>query len=173
MSNAFGGDQDSRFSTLREQMLEHMFIAELMQEVWFGRKQPIEVLRSEVDSFGYDLVLDCNGVVRHIQLKSSTNPQPPSVSLELQAKPSGCVVLMEMDHDGKARKAVIKYRFFGGAPGQPLPIIEKFPNTKQTRRNIDRVRQERPGHHRVPLRAFDMVASIQVLADKLFGSAEK
>ncbi|MFH1141070.1 MAG: hypothetical protein V1724_05260, partial [Chloroflexota bacterium] len=71
MVNNVGQKRDCRFSTMREQMLEHLFVAELMQEAWYGRNQPLEVLRPERDTAGYDLVIECNGTTRHIQLKSS------------------------------------------------------------------------------------------------------
>jgi hypothetical protein len=35
-----------------------------------GRRD-IEVLKSEVDRAGYDIVLEANGVIRHVQLESS------------------------------------------------------------------------------------------------------
>ena len=52
----------------REKLIEHVFISEILQESWFVREQPLEVLKSEVDAYGYDLVLECNGVTRHILL---------------------------------------------------------------------------------------------------------
>ena len=60
-----------RWSTVRESLVEHMFLAEIMQEAWFTRRQTVEVLKAEVDAFGYDLVLECNGILRHVQLKTS------------------------------------------------------------------------------------------------------
>lgn len=176
MTNQFEQERDFRFSTLREQMLEHLFIAELMQEVWFGRKQPIEVLRSEVDSGGYDLAVECNGITRHIQLKSSrAGPQTrrPSISLELSNKPSGCVVWLTVDVGVTGRKAVIDYRFFGSDPGKPLPDMSRFVITKHTRANAQGVKRERPGHRRVPIRCFERVSNIQELTNKLFGLPKK
>ena len=34
-------------------------------------RRDIEVLRAEIDASGYDLVLECNGVLRYVQFKSS------------------------------------------------------------------------------------------------------
>jgi hypothetical protein len=39
--------------------------------MWRNGARDIEVLKSEVDRGGYDVVLESNGVIRHIQLKSS------------------------------------------------------------------------------------------------------
>ena len=65
--------KEERFlrSTFYEQLVEHVFISELLQEAWFGSRETIEVLRSEIDDAGYDIVLECNGFVRHVQLKTS------------------------------------------------------------------------------------------------------
>src|SRR5437773_3721312 len=61
----------SQDSSLREQALGHLFLGELLAEMWRSNQRDIEVLRAEVDRAGYDLVLESNGFVRHIQLKSS------------------------------------------------------------------------------------------------------
>jgi hypothetical protein len=129
MINEFERERDFRFSTLREQMLEHLFIAELMQEVWFGRKQTIEILRSETDSAGYDLALDCNGFIRHVQLKSSrlsAKTQSHSLGIELAKKRSGCAIWMRFDSDDTGRKASVRYHFYGSDPHEPLPDLSGF-----------------------------------------------
>ena len=64
-------ETDFRQSSFRENLLEHMFISEVLQEAWIKRRQVIEVLRSEVDDSGYDVVLVSGQVIRHVQLKSS------------------------------------------------------------------------------------------------------
>jgi hypothetical protein len=58
-------------SNFFEQLVEHAFVSEILQEVYYGRGQVVEVLRSEVESNGYDLILKSNGVMRHVQLKTS------------------------------------------------------------------------------------------------------
>ena len=58
-------------SVFYEQLVEHVFIAEVLQEAWYTFGMTAEVLRSEIDAFGYDLVFECNGKVRHVQLKAS------------------------------------------------------------------------------------------------------
>jgi len=58
-------------SGLREKVLEHLFVGDLLRCLWRKGVRDIEVLRAEVDRAGYDLVLECNGVLRHVQLKSS------------------------------------------------------------------------------------------------------
>jgi len=52
-------------SSSREALIEHIFVAEVLQEAWFAREQLVEVLRSEVDAAGYDIVFECGSMVRH------------------------------------------------------------------------------------------------------------
>ena len=52
---------ESRYSAFFAQMTEHVFIAELLQEAYYAFGKRVEVLRSEVDAYGYDLALECNG----------------------------------------------------------------------------------------------------------------
>jgi hypothetical protein len=46
-------------SSLREKLLEHLFIGELLRRLWRLGRRDIEVLRAEIDASGYDLVLEC------------------------------------------------------------------------------------------------------------------
>jgi len=45
-------------SNFFEQLVEHAFISELLQEAWFRYGKTVEVLRSEIDTSGYDLLLE-------------------------------------------------------------------------------------------------------------------
>ena len=86
-----------------------------------GRRD-IEVLKSEVDRAGYDIVLEENGIIRHVQLKSSfigSKVREVSVSTRLLAKPGGCVRL-EFDAD---TQRIEKYLWFGGSAGSALPDL--------------------------------------------------
>ena len=55
----------------------------------------VEVLRSEFDAGGYDLVMSYKKIVRHIQFKTtSVNGKAANIkaSLKLMEKPSGCII---------------------------------------------------------------------------------
>ena len=58
-------------SGLREKVIEHLFVGDLLRCLWRRGSRDIEVLRAEVDRAGYDLVLESNGVLRQVQLKAS------------------------------------------------------------------------------------------------------
>ena len=77
-------------STFYEQRAEYVFVSEVLQETWYRFGEQVEVLRSEVDAYGYDLVLECRGIVRHVQLKTSTRAAKTAkqnINLRLAGKP--------------------------------------------------------------------------------------
>jgi hypothetical protein len=81
-------------SSLREQALGHLFLGQLLTFMWCNGERDIEVLKSEVDRGGYDVVLESNRIIRHVQLKSSfrgSKVREVDVSTKLLRKPGGCI----------------------------------------------------------------------------------
>jgi len=104
-----------------EQLVEHAFISELLQEAWYRYGKAVEVLRSEIDSSGYDLLLECNGVIRYVELKTSGTEARrsfQSINTALAQKPSGCVVWLMREDDESKHRVNLKYLFFGDLPGK-------------------------------------------------------
>jgi len=168
------GDASARFlkSSFYEQLVEHVFVAELLQEAWFRYKQNVEVLRSEVDNSGYDLLLECNQVLRHVQLKTSSADSKTAVQKVngvLAEKPSGCVVWLVREEDEATCRMRLKYRFFGNAPNERLPSLERFRVAKHTKGDAQGIKKLRPAIRVVPKSEFGEVAGIGELLDKLFG----
>ena len=159
---------DSTRSSFRESLIEHAFISAVLQEAW-RRQMIIDVLRPEVDS-GVDVVFECGAIIRHVQLKSTRGGSKVArynINTSLAARPSGAVVLIEFeDEAGQLR---LKYRFFGGAPGEPLSL-EGFKTAKHSKGNARGVKLERPGLRVVPAGQFQRVSDITALVDLLFGS---
>jgi hypothetical protein len=158
----------SIFSSKLEKILEARLCAELATDLWLRGIADFEVLRSEVDDAGYDLVLEANGCLRHIQLKASragAATAEVSVSTRLARKPSGCVVWMLYDPQ---TLRIERFRWLGGAPGAPLPPLgDKV--TRHTKGDRLGYKAERPGHRTVPKARFDTVHSPADLLDRLFG----
>ena len=74
----------------------------LLRCLWRRGLRDIEVLRAEVDRAGYDLVLESNGVLRHVQLKASyryAKTARVGININLAQKPSGCVLWIWFDPD--------------------------------------------------------------------------
>ena len=60
-------EQHSLHSVLRERIVEHLLTGELLRRLWSFGITSVEILRSEFDRGGYDLVADNGPVVRHVQ----------------------------------------------------------------------------------------------------------
>lgn len=160
-------EHHSVLSSAREQIVEHLFVGELLKRLWQRGAHDVEVLRSEVDNSGYDVVLEHADVVRHVQLKSSfrgatTNSQ--KVSLKLQRKPSGCVVWVVFDQD---TLELGPFLWFGGAPGEPLRI-DHFPVGKHTKGNAQGVKGERPNTRVINRGRFRKLDTLDDLMNALF-----
>lgn len=157
-------------STLVEKALEYRLLADLTAEL-LGRGWSYEVLRTDVDRDGYDLVLEANGTLRHVQLKALAaggRRASVTVSTSLAAKQSPCVVWMVYD---PATLTPTSFRWFGGFPGSAMPPLgEKV--ARHTRANAMGLKAERALHRVVPASRFTRVASIRDLADRLFGPVD-
>ena len=60
----------STWSTTREKVLEHRFIAEVTAAIWRAGRFDFSVSHSEADNSGYDVIIEVGEVIRHIQLKA-------------------------------------------------------------------------------------------------------
>ena len=160
----------SLYSSYREMLLEHLFAGTVMRHLWlrdFGR---LEMLKPQVDDSGYDLVLEANAVVRHIQLKASHHgAATPGVSINaaLAEKPSGCVIWLRFD---PATLDFGPFLWFGGKPGDKLPDLSPFRVTTHTKRNAMGIKTERPNIRYVPKASFQQLPTIEDVVTRLFGS---
>nr|WP_015063351.1 hypothetical protein [Paracoccus marcusii]AFQ90350.1 hypothetical protein [Paracoccus marcusii] len=157
-------------STLRERIAEHVFVGDALRTLWRLGTHDVEVLRSEFDAHGYDLVMARGPVVRHIQFKTGTAQRPPKVSLArvLAEKPSGCAIWIRLDQDLNMGP----YFWFGGAPGQPLPAIDGYPNALRPTRNKEGIRPVRANHHEVPGSVFKQRDGLMDVLENLLGLFE-
>ncbi|KQM35013.1 hypothetical protein ASF03_01790 [Rhizobium sp. Leaf68] len=154
------------YSTLRENIIEHLFAGELLRRLWQRGVFDAEILKSEFDAGGYDLVLTHEAHTRHIQLKISRvggSRSHVSVNLRLSAKPSGCVVWIEVDDDLNIKGLW----FFGGGPSQPLPDVKAMKIAKHTKGNAEGQKLERLGHRLIPKSHFKKVSDMDTLLEHL------
>ena len=140
-----------------------------MKYLWLRGNLRVEMLNPQVDDAGYDLVLEANGFVRHVQLKSSHHGSTTSevkVSLHLAEKPSGCVIWLWFDPE---TLQLGPFYWFGNEPGARLPAIAGFKVAKHTKGNSQGVKLERPNVRVIPKGQFKIISSIDELVLKLFG----
>lgn len=172
---------ESTHSSYREKLFEHIFLGELMRVLWAKSRTRLEVLMPQVDNSGYDLVIECGSLLRHVQLKTThtrSTVRSVNVNSALASKPSGCVICITVDIN---EMKIISFRWFGGEPGEPLPNITVYPISKHAKANAQGVKLERPGIRKVPFSAFDKIppdtskaeplADMLAVAAKLFGDS--
>ncbi|MCI5044762.1 MAG: hypothetical protein MRY72_08700 [Aquisalinus sp.] len=160
--------QHFRYSSLRERVVEHIFVGELLRSLWLTEKFDIEVAKSEVDNAGHDLVLESQGTLRHLQLKSSftgAKTNKVSINTRLAKKPSGCVIWIFFEQESLR---LGPFLWFGGDPGAPLPDLGNN-ITKHTKADSQGNKSERPSLRDIQKRRFEEVEDMKGLIQKLFG----
>ena len=140
---------NSLHSTSRERLVEHVFVGEALRALWRRGVTDAEVLRSEFDAYGYDLVMGRGPIVRHIQFKTGVRSKPDAVSLvrALAQKPNGCVIwiCVSLDLD------LVPFWWFGGALGEPLPDLSVFASPNRIGRRETGERPLRVNHSKCPV----------------------
>lgn len=162
--------EHSVLSSYREMLLEHLFAGELMRHVWRSGLKRLEVLKPQVDDGGYDMVLEGNAIVRHVQLKATFRGSTVArfnINTALALKPSGCVIVLLFDPESLD---LGPFLWLGGQPGTPLPDIDHYAVAKHTKGNAQGVKLPRPSLRVVPSSAFEPLTSIAEVAEKLFGA---
>ena len=158
----------SRHSVLREVILEHLLVGELLRALWKRDVVDAEILRSEFDGGGYDLVVSRNKITRHVQLKATMVEGKRStvdVSLNLASKPSGCVVWMFVTPDLRFHH----FLWFGARAGWTLPDISMGKVVKHTKGDSEGTKLDRPNLREVKKSDFVEVRGVEELLDLLLG----
>jgi len=160
---------DTHQSVYRERLLEHLVLGELLRHSWLHHRASLEVSQPALDRAGHDVVLEVNGVTRHVQFKSSSRSAKTSrqtVHVDLALKASGCVIWITFD---PTTLELGPYRFFGGGPREQMPAIDQLPVARHTKGNADGVKLQRPNLRVVSQGRFRHLDSIPHLYDALFG----
>ena len=155
-------------SVYREKVFEHAFLADLTRALLVeGRR--CEVLRAEFDGSGFDVALECDGVLRHVQLKAMRadgKRADVDIHTALAAKPSGCVIWLMVDPQTFQTTA---FRWFGGEPGRPLPPLgDKL--VRHTKADSQGVKAERADLRKVGRGRFETLPTMEAVIERLFGN---
>lgn len=150
-------------SVLREKVLEHAFLTELSKVLLLDLRTPFEVLRSEFDGFGYDVVIEAKGIMRHVQLKATRvggKRAHVDVGLSLARKPGGCVIWFMVE---ERTLAIGPFYWLGGGPGEQMPPLgDRI--ARHTRGD-----GERAALRQVSKGKFERLDTIKELATAMFG----
>lgn len=163
------GPEHFQHSSLREKVLEHVFVGDLLRSLWLNRVYDVEIARPEVDNSGADLLVVRGGLVRHVQLKSSfagARTASQKIHLALGRKPSGCVIWSLFDQDSLSIEAFL---WFGAKPGKPLPDITRYPTARHTKANSQGEKLERPNIRVVKKGDFTPVGTLDEIVERLVG----
>jgi hypothetical protein len=137
-----------------ENLLEHRFLFDLGKHLVLAEEpRLLNVLKSEVDAYGFDFVLSVAGRSLYVQMKTRSG-SPPSNSYRLSEAlwelPNACAIWMLYE---QARLEPLKYFVLGF----PMPPIVGF--MASSRSGYRNVRMRQANHHRL---------SLEELAELLF-----
>jgi hypothetical protein len=125
-------------STFFENLLEHRFLFDLRRELVLREiPQLLNVLKSDVDAFGFDLVLSVGDRSLHVQMKTrsgSPYAKPYDLSEGLWRLPNSCVIWML--YDAELLEPSSYYLL-----GFPMPDKELFPSAKRAARRKVKIQQ--------------------------------
>lgn len=158
-------------SVLREKVFEHLFLGDLTRTLLKSGRR-CEVLRAEFDGSGFDVALEAEGVLRHVQLKAMRADGKRAhvdIHMALAAKPSGCVVWMLVD---PATFETTAYRWFGDQPGRPLPALGDKA-VRHTKADSLGVKAERADLRQLGRGRFETVPDMEGLIERLFGDERR
>lgn len=159
---------DSTLSVHREKAAEHIFLGELSRRLLATVGQGPEILRAEHDSFGYDVVLEFAGVIRHVQFKlmrKGGRNADVGVKTALAAKPGGCVLWIILD---ETDFSLGPFGWLGGRVGEPLPDLGEKP-VFHTKRDSEGRRGVRPGLRALGRKRFTWLTDIDDVIEAMFG----
>src|ERR1700682_1395130 len=155
-------------SSARENLIEHVFLGELLRGLWRKNVRDLEVLRPEGDSGGYDLALEVRGVTRHMQPKASYRGAQRSevtAHVKLMDRPSACILWIFFDPD---TLSLGPFLWFGGAPGERIPALgEKI--ARHTKPNAMLEKADRPAHRVIPKSRFARLETIDAVIQRMIG----
>ena len=161
--------QHTHFSSYREKLIEHLFLGELLKLSWLKYKCSLEIARPEVDNSGYDAIAEANGIVRHIQIKTSVfggKTANQNVHHKLTSKPSACVLWIYFNEE---TMELGPYLYFGASePGMPMESLVDRKTAKHTKGNKEGFKAERENLRVLPKGAFKKLMSVEEVYEQLF-----
>ena len=163
-------DPHSDHSSRREKILENLFIGEVLKELWQRGIYEAELLHGDIDAAGYDLVLETQFGVRHIQLKAVTvcgKTKSWPVNGKIVDKPSGCVIVIRVNRD---TLDIDSFYWFGESIGSPCRDLRKGKVAKRSTSNSLGVKPERADSFVLTKSKLESVDSFSNIVNLLIGT---
>jgi hypothetical protein len=162
-------DPHSLHSARREKIIEAWFSAEILRELWCREVYDAELLHSDIDAAGYDLVLSRGKIVRHIQLKSVLDDGKAKdwpINGKLADKPSGCVVLIKVQ---RSDLNATGFYWFGNPANEPCNLrdLKRANHTRTTATTGSK--NQRLDTFKLPISKFTPLMNISEIVDRLLG----
>ncbi len=161
--------QHNTHSSYRENLLEHIFVAEVLRYLWTSKLGYLEVLKPQVDDAGYDLVFEYKSIIRHVQLKTSKAKAATAsvnVNVMLEDKPSACVIWSRFNPD---TLELGPFYWLGGLPHSKICSLQHLKVAKHTKGDATGKKAERPMIRVIPKSKFEKLNSIPDVVHRLFG----
>lgn len=151
-------DPHSLHSSLRETILEHIITGEILRRLWQMGIYDAEILHSEFDAGGFDMVLSVGRITRHIQLKASrvsAKTARQTIHRRLFDRAAGCVIWIVVNDDLTANH----YLWLDVSSLNP----ERLGVAKHTKGNSEGHKAERPNLRTAPRSLFTRIATLDDL----------
>lgn len=153
-------------SSRREKILENIFIGEVLRELWRRKIYDAELLQSDIDAAGYDLVLSLDSGIRHIQLKAATKPKSWAVNGKIVDKPSGCVIVILVADN----LSIEGFLWFGNELGKPCDNIRELTSAKHSKGDATGKKAERKDTYKMGVSKFTKLNSFEAVVNALKGN---
>lgn len=157
--------QDYSKSVIREKMLLHIFLSDIYKWAWRQNNIALEILHSEVDDSGYDVVVSINNQIRFLQLKGlkgEGTTKTFNLNERLADKPGAAIVIINYSDNGDSFNTTYQYCEINR---------EKLTNlrtAKHAKANSQGVKAEREGIKKLPSRFLSNKVDCRTLIDTLF-----
>ena len=151
-------------SSRREKILENLFSGEVLRELWRRKIYDVDLLHSDIDASGYDVVLELPDGVRHIQLKASTRRKQIVANGKIVDRPSGCIIVMIVS---EVDLSFTEFLWLGDQLGKSCLDIRSLPKAKHSKADSTGKKANRKDTYKVSIGNFERLDSFSALVDKL------
>ena len=153
----------SEHSSRREKILENLFIGEVLRNLWNREGYNVELLQSDIDAAGYDLVLSLPNGLRYIQLKAMTRAKSCKVNGKISDKIGGCVVVMIVSEELKFKN----FLWFGNSISKNCEDVRQGRVAKHEKGNSTGFKAARKDSYVINRGQFDELANWDQVVNNL------